>query len=47
MADVVCVFRGHLELTVELLLGNMLLWELGGYKSIWQMLCVWSGDTEM
>jgi len=47
MADVVCVVRGYRDVNVEMLIGTMLLWELGGYSLLWQMWCVWSGDTEM
>ena len=47
MAHVVCVVRGYLDVNVELLIGNMYQWELGGYNLIWHMWCVWSGDIEM
>jgi len=47
MADVVYVVREYGDVNVELLIGNMKQWELEGHNFIWQMWCVWSGDTEI
>ena len=32
---------------VDFLIEKMQEWNLGGYNLIWQIWCVWSGDTEM
>ena len=34
MADVVCVVRGYWDVNVELLIANMLQWDLVGYNLI-------------
>ena len=46
IADVECVVWGYWDVNIELLIGNIYQWEFGGYNKIWQMCCVWSGDTE-
>jgi len=39
--------QGILRCECKLLIGNIQQWEIEGHNLIWQMWCVWSGDTEM